>query len=194
MKMISFFVFPYNRAPVEWNCQGKTELLVEKPVPVPLCPSQIPHGLTRDRTRASVVRGRRLTAWAMARPETSLQAAVFRHEASYVPTGVVSSKREVVMFIAMRILNIINRHVQMRLISSVAVFWDVTSCRGNRLVLSVCKDLPDYTALHQTRQFLIKTLKSLWDSCALFWKTGTSAVDNVLWCEVLLYISLTLTL
>jgi hypothetical protein len=27
-------------------CQGKTEELGEKPVPVPLCPPQIPHGLT----------------------------------------------------------------------------------------------------------------------------------------------------
>jgi hypothetical protein len=35
---------------------------------VPLCPPQIPHGLIRDRTRASAVGGRRLTAWAMARP------------------------------------------------------------------------------------------------------------------------------
>jgi hypothetical protein len=33
-----------------------------------ICPPQIPHGLTRDRTRASAVGGRRLTAWAMARP------------------------------------------------------------------------------------------------------------------------------
>ena len=48
--------------------QGKTEVLGEKPVPVPLCPPQIPHGLARDRTGASAVRGRRLTAWAMARP------------------------------------------------------------------------------------------------------------------------------
>jgi hypothetical protein len=62
------FIFPSNGAPVEWNWQGKTEVLGEKPVPVPLCPPQIPHGLTRDRTRASAVRGRRLTAWAMARP------------------------------------------------------------------------------------------------------------------------------
>ena len=31
----------------------KTEVLCEKPVPVPLCPPQIPHGLTRDRTRAT---------------------------------------------------------------------------------------------------------------------------------------------
>jgi hypothetical protein len=34
----------------------------EKPAPVALCPQQIPHGLTRDQTRASAVRGRRLTA------------------------------------------------------------------------------------------------------------------------------------
>jgi hypothetical protein len=38
---------------------------------VPLCPPQIPHGPTRDRTRASTVRGQRLTAWAMARPTNS---------------------------------------------------------------------------------------------------------------------------
>jgi hypothetical protein len=36
---------------------GETEELGEKPVPVPLCPPQIPHGLTRARTRASAVRG-----------------------------------------------------------------------------------------------------------------------------------------
>jgi hypothetical protein len=48
--------------------QGKTEELGNKPVPVPLCPLQIPHGLNRARTRASAVKGRRLTAWAMARP------------------------------------------------------------------------------------------------------------------------------
>jgi hypothetical protein len=63
-----FCPFPNNGAPMEWNWQGKTEVLGEKPVPVPLCLPQIPHGLTRDRTRASAVGGRRLTAWAMARP------------------------------------------------------------------------------------------------------------------------------
>jgi hypothetical protein len=68
--LLCFFVFPYNGAPVEWNWQGKTEVLGKKPVPVPLCPPQIPHGLTRDWTRASAVRGRRLTAWAMARGVT----------------------------------------------------------------------------------------------------------------------------
>jgi hypothetical protein len=43
------------RATVNWNWKGKTELR-EKPVPVPLCPPQIPHELTRARTRASAVR------------------------------------------------------------------------------------------------------------------------------------------
>jgi hypothetical protein len=33
--------------------QGKTEELGEKPVPVPLCPPQIPHGFTLARARAS---------------------------------------------------------------------------------------------------------------------------------------------
>jgi hypothetical protein len=39
-----FFVFLSNGAPVEWNWLGKTEVLGEKPVPVPLCPPQIPGG------------------------------------------------------------------------------------------------------------------------------------------------------
>jgi hypothetical protein len=47
---------------------GENRQLGEKPVPVPLCPPQTPRGLTRDRTRASAVEGRRLTASAMARP------------------------------------------------------------------------------------------------------------------------------
>jgi hypothetical protein len=63
-----FFVSPCNGAPVEWNWEGKPEALGEKPVPVPLCPPQIPHGLTRHRTRASEVKGWRLTAWTIARP------------------------------------------------------------------------------------------------------------------------------
>jgi hypothetical protein len=42
IKMISFLIFPSNGAPVEWNWQGKTELLGEKPVAVPLCRPQIP--------------------------------------------------------------------------------------------------------------------------------------------------------
>jgi hypothetical protein len=37
------------RATVEWYIdRGKTEKLGEKPVPVPLCPPQISHGLTRE--------------------------------------------------------------------------------------------------------------------------------------------------
>jgi hypothetical protein len=48
------------RTMVEWYWNGKPEELLEKPVPVPI---QIPHGPTR----ASGVKGQRLTAWAMAR-------------------------------------------------------------------------------------------------------------------------------
>ena len=74
-KMISFFfTFPSHGAPVEWNWQGKTEVLGgEKPVPVPLCAPKISHGLTQDRTRVFAVRGRRLTAWAMARPSAEVK-------------------------------------------------------------------------------------------------------------------------
>jgi hypothetical protein len=47
-----------------WNeiDMGKPKYSGEKPVPVALCPPQIPHGLSRDRNRASAVRGRLLTA------------------------------------------------------------------------------------------------------------------------------------
>jgi hypothetical protein len=61
-------LFHFNGAPVELNWHGKTQVLAEKPVPVPLRPPQIQHGLTRDRTRTSAVGGRRLTAWAITRP------------------------------------------------------------------------------------------------------------------------------
>jgi hypothetical protein len=72
MIIIIFYPFPGNLAQVEWNWQGKTEELGENPVPVPLCPPQIAHGLSRDRRRASAVGGRQQTAWAMARPNTRL--------------------------------------------------------------------------------------------------------------------------
>jgi hypothetical protein len=47
-----------------WNeiDRGKTEVLGEKHVAVPLCPPQIRHGLIQIRTRASAVRGRQVTA------------------------------------------------------------------------------------------------------------------------------------
>ena len=64
--VISFFRVMQHR----WNeiDRGKPKYSGKKPVPLPLCPPQIPHWLTRDRTRASAVRGQRLTAWAMAQP------------------------------------------------------------------------------------------------------------------------------
>jgi hypothetical protein len=42
-------------------------------VPVPLCAQQIPHGLTRDRTRASAVRGRPSSTSYCNRDDTSLK-------------------------------------------------------------------------------------------------------------------------
>jgi hypothetical protein len=50
-RWLAFSIFPCNGASVEWQWQGKTEILWEKPILVPLCPPQIPHGLTRDWTR-----------------------------------------------------------------------------------------------------------------------------------------------
>jgi hypothetical protein len=67
-RRLSFSFFLVNGAPVYCNWQGKPEVLGEKPVPVPLCPSQILHGLTLDWTRAFAVTAPRLTAWAMVRP------------------------------------------------------------------------------------------------------------------------------
>jgi hypothetical protein len=59
-QIFSFFQVMEQR----WNeiDRGKPKYSGGKPVPMSLCPPQIPHGLTRDRTLASAVRGRRLTA------------------------------------------------------------------------------------------------------------------------------------
>jgi hypothetical protein len=43
-----------------------------KPAPVPPCPPQIPHDLTRPRTRAAAVVSRRLIASAIARPQLEM--------------------------------------------------------------------------------------------------------------------------
>jgi hypothetical protein len=50
------------RATLECYWQGKTKELGDKPVPVPLCPPQIPDGLSSAQTLDSAVRGRQLTA------------------------------------------------------------------------------------------------------------------------------------
>jgi hypothetical protein len=74
MKMIIIISFPVFQVMEHiWNetDRGKPKYS-EKHVPVPLSPPQIPHGPTRDQTRASAVRGRRLIAWAMTRPRKLL--------------------------------------------------------------------------------------------------------------------------
>jgi hypothetical protein len=75
--MIIFCPFPGNGAPVEWNWRGKTEVLREKPVPVPLCQPQILHGT--DLGSNPGLRGGRSAA--MARPKlpvySPVEASVF---------------------------------------------------------------------------------------------------------------------
>jgi hypothetical protein len=86
------------RATVEWYWQGKTEKVGEKPVPVPLCPPQTPHGLTRGRTRASALRGRRLTTWAMARPVICV-SRIFLTGAWFFKQGYVAIETVSVLYI-----------------------------------------------------------------------------------------------
>jgi hypothetical protein len=65
---------------------GKTEGLGEKPVLVPVCPLQIPHGLTWAGTRASAARSRWLTAWAKAQPLRRMERTCEYSTKSEVPT------------------------------------------------------------------------------------------------------------
>jgi hypothetical protein len=70
------FCLLYQLQMIDDDCGADGEMRIDrgnrrtrrKPALVPLCLPQISHDLTRSRTRASVVRRRRLTAWTMARP------------------------------------------------------------------------------------------------------------------------------
>jgi hypothetical protein len=56
-----------------------------KPAPAPLCPPQIPHDQTRARTRVAAVESHRLTAWAIARPDLTLNKTLhLPHRVLYV--------------------------------------------------------------------------------------------------------------
>jgi hypothetical protein len=46
------------------------------PAPVPFCPQQIPHDLTRPQTRAAAAGSQRLTAWDMERPQVTMLSIV----------------------------------------------------------------------------------------------------------------------
>jgi hypothetical protein len=72
--LVFFSFFQVMEQLMEWNWWGKTKVLGGgggvKPAPVPLYPPQIPHGLTRDRTWASTMRGQ--WHWAMTRPNVKV--------------------------------------------------------------------------------------------------------------------------
>ena len=57
-----------------------------KTCPNLLCPPQIPRGLAWNRTRASAVRGRWPTAWAMARPILYHHSQFLKHNLWYYPS------------------------------------------------------------------------------------------------------------
>jgi hypothetical protein len=62
-----------------------------KHTPVPLCPPQIPHDLTRARIRAAAMGSRRLTAWALTRPNEQGNTKRF-HESFYFRTPLYFKK------------------------------------------------------------------------------------------------------
>ena len=62
----------------EWYWGGKAEVLGEKPVPVALYPSQIPHGLARDWTQASAASSWHLTTWTVVWPITTCYLVYLR--------------------------------------------------------------------------------------------------------------------
>jgi hypothetical protein len=68
----------YEYGEPQWNddTDWRNERNRRKPVPVPLNPPQIPHWVTRARTPAFEVRGRRLTALAMGRPWVLVQSGL----------------------------------------------------------------------------------------------------------------------
>jgi hypothetical protein len=82
----SLLLIPANDDMVEWYIDRGKRRTRRKPVPVLLCPPQIPHELTQARTRASAVRGRRLTAWAITPSVTQfcMKYTLYKRAISYV--------------------------------------------------------------------------------------------------------------
>jgi hypothetical protein len=65
------------RATVEWYWHGKAKESGQKPVWLSLFPPKFSYGLTRERSRTSSMRSLPLTAWAIARPKTSILCMIF---------------------------------------------------------------------------------------------------------------------
>jgi hypothetical protein len=65
-----------------WMSGRGNRMTQRKPAPVRLCPPQIPHDLSRDRTRAAAVGSRTLIPWARTRPGCSASITFYLYIAS----------------------------------------------------------------------------------------------------------------
>jgi hypothetical protein len=102
---LAYYAFPiwYKFAERRRNgiLTGENRRTREKPVPVPLFPSQIPRWLTRARTQDSAARGRRLTTWAMVRPLrvlNSMSYLITSNQLNKNEGGLQITKKESVQF------------------------------------------------------------------------------------------------
>jgi hypothetical protein len=74
---ITQVIYSYDYVGPRWSYINRESRISRKiPIPVPVCPSQMSHGLTRARTPASAVRFPVLTAWAMARPREVFELTI----------------------------------------------------------------------------------------------------------------------
>lgn len=106
--------------------QGKVEVLGEKPVPVPLCATKIPRGLTWDRIWVSAVTGSRITTSNMARPSQS------SHE---MCTFIV--KKYLVMCMCIHI-HIFFNHIIQKYTTSCLFFFGLHICISWHAAITVC--------------------------------------------------------
>jgi hypothetical protein len=165
------------RSYIELQCRmiltGKQKNSGEKPSPMPLCPPQIPHGL-KLRTHASSVRGRRLTAWAMARPFKSVD-----HGEEIKTSNCISKhikKTHVQVFLLVRQLEDPRRLKQ----TSVEVFWHIQKWNNTERDTNLYTPTPGQTGsewlLVVIAPGIIVPLLAGWSAAGTF---GTCLSDRV---------------
>jgi hypothetical protein len=71
----------------KWNTWQRSRSTQRKPASMLLCPTQIPHGMTRAQTQTAAVRSRRLTAWATARQKLQLDCEAMYQDTNSIPIG-----------------------------------------------------------------------------------------------------------